>query len=126
VVESKGEPQVRIHLDGTDAIVRFGFPQHDGEVAPGTQTESGRVLITQTGPLQFLVTGFDASVTFVAADSKQDEIEILRAEQVVYDHDQWQSQRVWNGDQTDRGLQFHGKNSHLVSIRLQRIPAYLR
>jgi hypothetical protein len=84
VVERKGEPQVRVHFDGTDAIVRFGFPQHDGEVSPGTQTGTGRVLISQTGPLQFLVTGFDASVTFVAANPKQDEIEILRAEEVIY------------------------------------------
>jgi hypothetical protein len=124
-VERKGQFQIRLPLSSVDAIVRFGFPQPDGDTPPGTTSESGRVLIAQTGPMEFLVTGFEASVTFVPKDSKRQEIEVLRADQEANGGDASHSERILNGDQTDRGLQFHRANTSVVKIRLQQIPASL-
>jgi hypothetical protein len=129
-VEQKGMPQVRLHFPGADAVVSFGFPQHDGEMPPGTADGSGRVMVAQLGPLDFLVTGFEASVSFELAatpDAKplNQQLEILRAEEGKYGNGVWQSSRIWNGDQTDRGLQFRSGNTSVVRIQLHTLPLYV-
>ncbi len=125
-VEQRGEPIQRVHFDGVDAVVAFGYPQHDGEVPPGTSDESGRAIVAQLGPMEFLVTGFDASVTFVstAPAAKNEQLEILHAEQGQYADGSWQRSRIWNGDQTDRGLNFKRDNRDVVRILLQAIPLH--
>ena len=128
-VEQKGMPQQRIHFPSVDAIVSFGFPQRDGEMPPGTADDSGRAMVAQLGPLDFLVTGFEASVSFEVApgaDGKplSQQVEILRAEEGKYVNGTWQLSRIWNGDQTDRGLQFHSGNTSVVRIQLHTLPLY--
>lgn len=86
-------------------------------------------MVAQLGPLEFLVTGFDASVSFaVSAAELQKEpnqqIEILRAEEGQYVDGVWKATRILNGDQTDRGLNFRGANPQLVRIRLHKLPLY--
>lgn len=130
-VERRGEPVARLHFGATDAVVAYGFPQSDGATPPGTADAHGRVLVSQLGPLEFLVTGFDASVTFEPASaggapSTSEQIEILKAEQGTYTAGVWHSSRIWNGDQTDRGLQFKADNKDVVRITLQRIPLQSR
>jgi hypothetical protein len=76
--------------------------------------------------MEFLVTGFDASVTFVstAPAAKNEQLEILHAEQGQYADGSWQRSRIWNGDQTDRGLNFKRDNRDVVRILLQAIPLH--
>jgi hypothetical protein len=122
-VEQKGEPRQRLHFAGVDAVVSFGFPQHDGAEPPGTADASGRAIVAQLGPLEFLVTGFDVSVSFEV--TKPDaQIEILRAEEGTYTDGMWHTARIWNGDQTDRGLNFKEGNTEIVRVRLQTLPLY--
>ena len=128
-VEQAGETRQRLHFEGVDAIVSFGFPQRDGEQPPGTADLSGRAMVAQLGPMEFLVTGFDASVSFELATApgaklRNEQIEILRAEEGQYVKGAWQSSRIWNGDQTDRGLNFHSGNTSVVRIRLHTLPLY--
>jgi hypothetical protein len=130
-VEEKGSARQSIHLPTADAVVSFGFPQPDGAYPPGTPTSHGRALIAELGPLEFLVTGFDASVSFTlpAAELQNQkqpnqQIEILRAEEGRYVDGAWQATRILNGDQTDRGLNFRGPNPPLVRIRLHKLPLY--
>jgi hypothetical protein len=137
-VEEKGSARQTLHFEGVDAVLSFGFPQSDGAVPPGTPTLQGRALVAQVGPLDFLVTGFDASVSFVlpgapgspssfvqaAEPGQREQIEILRAEEGNYVDGVWQAARILNGDQTDRGLNFRGGNPALVRIRLHTIPLY--
>lgn len=126
-VERKGMPQTRLHFPGVDAVISFGFPQHDGEMPPGTTDNTGRAMVAQLGPLDFLVTGFDASVSFELARGdkpRNQQLEILRAEEGKYENGVWQPARIWNGDQTDRGLQFHSDNTSVVRIRLHTLPLY--
>ncbi len=123
-VEEKGMARKRLHFGGLDAVVSFGFPQHDGELPPGTPEAQGRAMIAQTGAMEFVVTGFAASVSFVAAEGRapMQQAEILRAEEGEYVNGTWQTTRIWNGDQTDRGLNFRGSSPQLVRIRLHEIP----
>jgi len=129
VVEDKGAPRQSIHLTTADAAVSFGFPQPDGAYPPGTPTFQGRAMVAQLGPLEFLVTGFDASVSFTlpAAElqkQQNQQIEILQADEGQYVDGVWRTTRILNGDQTDRGLNFRGANPPLVRIRLHTLPLY--
>lgn len=128
-IEDKGVARQVLHFGGVDAVVSFGFPQHDGELPPGTTDTQGRALVAQLGPLEFLVTGFDASVNFqTAADSTgkipNQQLEILRADEGSYSQGVWTTTRIWNGDQTDRGLNFKAHNTDVVRIRLHTIPLH--
>jgi hypothetical protein len=129
VVEDKGAPRQSIHLSTADAVASFGFPQSDGAYPPGTPSLQGRAIVAELGPLDFLVTGFDVSVSFAlsAADlAKQPnrQLEILRAEEGSYVDGVWKVTRILNGDQTDRGLNFRGANPPLVRILLHQLPLY--
>ena len=125
-IEEKGSPRQKLHFGNVEAVVSYGFPQRDGETPPGTTDSQGRVLVAQLGPLEFLVTGFDASVSFqLAPDANgkapQQQIEILRADEGTYQNGVWQTNSIWNGDQTDRGLRFLPHNTDVVRIRLHTI-----
>jgi hypothetical protein len=126
-VEEKGMERQTLHFGDTDAIISFGFPQGDGARPPGTVDRQGRALVAQLGPLEYLVTGFDASVSFrlsAAATARNEQIEILRAEEGSYGNGTWQPIRILNGDETDRGLNFRGGVRLPVRIRLHTLPLY--
>lgn len=128
-VEDKGAARQSIHFPSADAVVSFGFPQSDGTFPPGTPTLQGRAVLAQLGPLEFLVTGFDASISFTLSAAElqkqpNQQIEILRAEEGQYVNGAWQSSRILNGDETDRGLNFRGSNPTLVRILLHKLPLY--
>jgi hypothetical protein len=86
-------------------------------------------MVAQLGPLEFLVSGFDASVSFtlpaaVLQRTPNLQLEILRAEEGKYVGGVWQTTRILNGDQTDRGLNFRSSNPPLVRILLHTLPLY--
>ncbi len=107
-VEEPGSATQEVDFGDWQATVAFGFPQQDGRRAPGTKDAHGAALIAQTGPNEFLVTGVDASVVF-HLPGKQPWIrsEIVTAEEGSYVNGTWKAARLWNGDETDRGLTFH-------------------
>ena len=96
------------------ADIRFGFPQRDGQPAPGTKNHMGRVLIAQLGPNEFLLTGVDASIRFHRPGFLSGiRMQILTAEQGYYTPSStpgapevWHTIRLLNGDQNDRGIRF--------------------
>ena len=72
--------------------------------APTKGQPVGGVLVAQLGPDQFLVTGSNVRIRLGAADAKTNGL-ILRVEEGHYAADgNWVFERVWNGDQTDYGL----------------------
>jgi hypothetical protein len=119
-VEEPGQTAKEVDFGEWQATVAFGFPQHDGRGAPGTKDSHGAALIAQLGPDEFLVTGVDASVSFhISGKLPWMRSEIITAEQGVYESDEWKLQKLWNGDETDRGLCFHEK-PEVVRVRLCR------
>ena len=129
-VEEPGMQRQTIHFEDVEAVVSYGFPQHDGEVPPGTADGHGRVMVAEIAPLEFLVTGVDASVTFqLTSDygkTHNEQLEIVRAEQGHYESGVWKVERIWNGDQTDRGLNFKSGQNAVVRIRLHRLPLMIQ
>jgi beta-galactosidase GanA len=74
----------------------------------GREIPDGGALIAELGPNEYLVTGRNARVTFGAAKSKGSTgFLVARVEEGHYDSGgNWVFERVWNGDQTDYGLNF--------------------
>jgi beta-galactosidase GanA len=117
--ESAGMPEQELDFGAWRASVRFGFPQRDGRRAPGTKNLTGRALVAQLGPDEFLVTGFDVSVAFHQPGRLPGiRMQILSAEEGSYENGTWKPIRLWNGDQTDRGLNFTQHTTTAVRIRL--------
>jgi beta-galactosidase GanA len=92
---------------------QFGLKEWDPKgawgVPAGTEKASGGVVIARLGPDEFLVTGMHARATFALADDKIANGTIIdRVEEGHYQNGKWVCERLWNGDQTDWGLNFTG------------------
>lgn len=88
---------------GLEAFV----PKKTAGIPEGTEKPSGGVAIARLGPDEFLVTGIHARASFALADPKSANGTIIeRVEEGHYKNGQWVFDRVWNGDQTDWGLNF--------------------
>lgn len=119
-VEEPGKTTEELDFGEWQATISFGFPQLDGRPAPGTKDAHGTALVAQLGPNEFLVTGIDASVAFhLPGKLPWIRSEIVTAQQGSYDDGVWKPLRLWNGDETDRGLCFHEKPS-VVRVTMGR------
>ncbi|HWA95894.1 MAG TPA: DUF5597 domain-containing protein [Terracidiphilus sp.] len=119
-VEEPGQSTQEVDFGDWQATVSFGFPQPDGRRAPGTKDFHGVALIAQLGPDKFLVTGIDASIVFhLPGQPAWIHSQILTAEQGSYESGAWKVSRLWNGDETDRGLCFHEKPEY-VHVTMQK------
>lgn len=119
-VEEPGQTAQEVDFGQWQATVAFGFPQPDGRRAPGTKDAHGAALVAQLGPDEFLVTGVDASISFhLPGKLPWMRSEVIIAEQGVYQNGKWKQEKLWNGDETDRGLCFHDKPA-VVRVRLGR------
>jgi hypothetical protein len=120
-VEQPGQAQQELDFGAWQATVSYGYPQNDGRRPPGTSGSHGAALVAQLGPDEFLVTGIDASVTFHLPGALPGmRMQILSAEEGAYQNGSWNPARLWNGDETDRGLQFRADDPLVVRIRLGR------
>jgi hypothetical protein len=90
------------------AIVSYGLPQFGGgKTAPGNTPADGGAMVSQLGPDEFLVTALHARVGFQIADRDGGEQrQFVRVQEGAYKDGNWQPIRIWNGDQTDYGLNF--------------------
>ncbi len=114
-VEEEGAHQTSLDFGKWQATVSFGYPQFDGgPKPPGTKDHHGRALVAQLSPDEFLVTGIDARVEFHVPSTSTAHMQILRVEEGRYEDNNWKILRLWNGDQTDFGLNFthQGKVVH--------------
>jgi beta-galactosidase GanA len=122
-VEEPGISQKELDFDGWRAVVSFP-PSYDPPASPVSTTSgtfglhAGRVVVAALGNDEFLVAGIDCRVQFeppVHAGGKQ--MQLLRVEEGSYDGTAWTPSRLWNGDETDYGLNFGGKGS-LLRVKL--------
>jgi hypothetical protein len=120
-VEEPGQAQQELDFGAWQATVSFGFPQNDGRRPPGTKDAHGTALVTQIGADEFLITGTDASIGFhLPGKLPGQRMQILAAEQGRYEDGVWKKLRLWNGDETDRGLTFRKGEPAVVRVRLGR------
>ncbi len=107
-VEEQSLTNRLLRFDGYDVVAMFGFPPrlgYGGLSAPGTKNETGRALIGQLGPNEFLILGFDALVQFRPPQgAKETTAQFLRVEEGSYENGVWKMSRQLNGDEAFFGL----------------------
>jgi beta-galactosidase GanA len=109
VAEKKGTPAQSLEVGPWKVNVIYGVPQFGfGNNPPGNPEPVGGALVAELADNQFLVAGFHCRVDFqmsgAAAAAKQREY--LRVEEGSYEAGVFKPRRIWNGDQTDWGLNF--------------------
>ncbi|MFZ0829015.1 MAG: DUF5597 domain-containing protein [Verrucomicrobiia bacterium] len=105
VAEEKGEVAQTLDFGNWQATVSYGVsPQGFGGVPHGNSGPMGRALVAKIGENEFLVTGAFCRVDFKAASGGQRDF--LRVEEGRYEKGTWHPVRIWNGDETDWGLDF--------------------
>lgn len=86
-----------------DVLVQFGnlHPEYGGIFGTQTPAMTGRVLVAELSPDEFIVIGFDAHVQFRPTRSSQEKnAQFLRAEEGTFVNGEWRTTRALNGDQT--------------------------
>lgn len=75
-----------------------------------SETPSGGVVVAKLAEDEYLVTGLNARISFGAGkDLKGRGMIFDRVEEGRYENGKWIMARIWNGDQTDYGLNFTDK-----------------
>jgi hypothetical protein len=121
-VEEPGLAQVELTFGRWSAQVDFPpaytASADTGGLSPTASLHMGRVLVAQVGPDEFLVAGIDARVNFrLTPPASERKAQLLTVEQGTYTGTNWQRTRLWNGDETDAGLNFKAPGN-IVRVRL--------
>jgi beta-galactosidase GanA len=96
----------RLGLGRWQVALSYGRPQFGMEPPTGNPTPSGGALIAELGPDEYLVTGYHVRVNFERADNGGKHFLLARVEEGHYENGRWIFERLWNGDQTNYGLNF--------------------
>ena len=122
-VEEEHIPGRMLYFDNYDILVRFRPPVRSSDLplAPsGPTAPSGRVLVGQLGPDEFLIAGFDAALDFKpTTGSEFTGAQGLLIEEGVYEDGVWKPTNQRNGNITDGGLGFRSQGA-LIKIKLMR------
>jgi hypothetical protein len=108
VAENPAEHSQTLQFGDWKALVAYGLPEfggQDNKGAPGNHPVDGGAMVAQLGPNEFLVTGVHARVDFAPTEQGKQR-QFIRVEEGKYEDGVWKFLRVWNGDQTDYGLNF--------------------
>jgi hypothetical protein len=102
------------------AEISYGMPSFGNWMQPkGNSPADGGVVILQLGPDEFLVAGHHARVDFTPTFAPGKKRFWLKVEEGRYDAaGAWKTARLWNGDQTDYGLNLKSDENVLLKVRM--------
>ena len=102
------------------AEVTYGMPSFGNWMQPkGNNPPDGGVVILEIGPDEFLIAGHHARVDFTPTYAPGKKRLWLKVEEGRYDAaGAWKMARVWNGDQTDYGLNLMSDENVLLKVRM--------
>jgi hypothetical protein len=103
VAEMQGKVIETLSFGPWNAVVSYGVSRNIPAV--GNPEPTGRVLVAQLEDNQFLVAGFFCRVDFRPADTDKHR-QFLRVEEGTWENGVFKFLRIWNGDETDWGLNF--------------------
>jgi len=87
--------------------------------AKGNNPPDGGALILQLGPDEFLIAGHHARVDFAPTFAPGKKRFWLKVEEGRYDGaGNWKMARIWNGDQTDYGLNLKSDENVLLKVKM--------
>jgi hypothetical protein len=101
-------------------VVSYGMPSFGNGMQPkGNSPADGGVVILELGPDEFLVAGHHARVDFTSTIAPSKKRFWLKVEEGSYDGaGKWKTVRIWNGDQTDYGLNLKSDENVLLKVRM--------
>lgn len=106
VSESSTDHRQTLDFGAWRVVVSYGMPGFGmGKEPAGNPQPVGGALIGELGPGEFLVAAIHARVDFTPVDSGKQR-QFVRVEEGRYENGVWHFERIWNGDQTDYGLNF--------------------
>jgi len=109
-----------LYFDGYDILVRFHPATRNATPAAGPVAPSGRVLVAQLGPDEFLLAGFDAAVDFKPPmGSEFTEAQYLHVEEGTYENGEWKTTYLRNGNFSIGGVQLSPKGA-MVRVKLMK------
>jgi hypothetical protein len=105
VAEEKGKPEQLLSFGPWTASVSYGTQRN--RIGTGNPEPIGRALVAQLADNRFLVAGFTCRVEFRPTDASGGKHrQFLKVEEGTYANGVFKPIRIWNGDQTDYGLNF--------------------
>ena len=110
----------KLDFDRWQAVVTYGMPSFGNWMQPrGNTPPDGGVVILELGPDEFLIAGHHARVDFTPTFAPGKKRLWLKVEEGSYDAaGNWKMARVWNGDQTDYGLNLKADENILLKVRM--------
>jgi hypothetical protein len=119
---SSENPEVHretLEFKGWNAVVSYGLPSFGDWVQPkGNSPADGGVIVVQVFPDEFLVTGHHARVDFAPLAAGKKRLFIRVEEQHMTPERDWVMDRIWNGDQTDWGLNLKADEDVVLRVRV--------
>jgi len=119
-VEEENLTEKLIQSSAFDVLVQFGTPHPEYGGTFGTQTpkKSGRALVVELAPDEFVAIGFDARLDFRPARGRKElNAQYLRAEEGTFVNGEWKNTHVLNGDETFFGVRLPAKGA-MVKVKL--------
>jgi hypothetical protein len=115
--EEDGLGDQLLHFSDYDLLLTYGFPTYK----KGTEM-TGRVLIGELGPDEFVLIGFDTKFQFrPRLGSGFSSAEFISVEEGTYENGEWKKIRNWNGDEV-----YHSTlnpEGVILKIKLQGLKA---
>lgn len=110
----------RIPLGRWDVVVRYGMPSFGNWMQPkGNSPPDGGLLVVELGQDEYLVAGHHVRADFAPTFAPGKKRLFLKVEEGSYDAaGNWKTARIWNGDQTDYGLNLKADENVLLKVRL--------
>ena len=100
------------------AVLEYGMPSFGNWMKPkGNNPPDGGAVILELGPDEFLVAGHHVRVDFTPRFAPGKKRLWLKVEEGSYDAaGNWKTARIWNGDQTDYGLNLKADENVLLKV----------
>jgi len=110
----------RVPAGKWEVVVSYGMPSFGNWMQPkGNSPPDGGVVILELGPDEYLVAGHHARVDFAPTFATGKKRLWLKVEEGSFDRaGNWKMARIWNGDQTDYGLNLKSDENVLLKVKL--------
>jgi hypothetical protein len=120
VSESPDLHTQQILLGRWNVVVKYGMPSFGNWMQPkGNTPRDGGAVVVELGQDEYLVAGHHVRVDFAPTFAPGKKRLWLKVEEGSYDAaGNWKTMRIWNGDQTDYGLNLKADENVLLRVRL--------
>lgn len=110
----------RIPFGRWEVAAKYGMPSFGNWMQPkGNNPPDGGVVVVRLGADEYLVAGHHVRVDFSPTFAPGKKRLFLKVEEGSYDAaGNWKTSRIWNGDQTDYGLNLKADENILLKVRL--------